>query len=34
MNYEQFIMDIFTRRYQELEQVIKDLTIDELNLPT
>jgi hypothetical protein len=31
MNYEQFILDIFTRRYQELEQVIKDLTIEELN---
>ena len=32
MNYEQFILDMYVRLFQELEQVLKGLTIDELNI--
>jgi hypothetical protein len=31
MSYEQFILNTFTRLYQELELVLKGLTIEELN---
>ena len=31
MNYEQFILDIYVRLFQELELVLKGLTADELN---
>jgi hypothetical protein len=31
MNYEQFILNIYIRLYQELELVLKGLTADELN---
>jgi hypothetical protein len=31
MNYETFILDIYVRLFQELEQVLKGLTADELN---
>jgi hypothetical protein len=31
MNYEQFVQDIYLRLYQEMEQVLKDLKVEELN---
>jgi hypothetical protein len=31
MNYDQFILDIYVRLFQELEQVLKGLKADELN---
>jgi hypothetical protein len=31
MNYEQFILDIYVRLYQEFELVLKDLTVKELS---
>ncbi len=31
MEYNQFILDIYIKLYQELETVLKDLTVEELN---
>ena len=31
MNYEQFILDIYIRLFQELELILKGLTVEELN---